>query len=97
MHWSAKDLANPNNSLVRFIDGRLYSILRDRAKMKPTYSLGDEFGLIEGAPKHQGPMSEAGLLAMLNGEAAEPVSLGDAMRIRADHRVRVKNQKAAGS
>jgi hypothetical protein len=94
-YWSAKDLTDPTNKLVRFRDGRLFSILPDRTKQKPTYTLGDEFGMIEGAPKHQGPMSEAGLLATLNGEGAKPVSHGDAMRIRADHRVKVKNEKAA--
>jgi hypothetical protein len=93
MLWTPKDLEDSGGvKLVRFIDGRLYSILRDRFKMKPTYTLGDEFGMIEGAPKHQGPLSEAVLLATLNGEGAESVSMGDAMRMRAEHRVKVKQK-----
>ena len=96
MHWSAKDLSDPSKTLVRFIDGRLYSILRDRSKMKPTYTLGDEFGMIDGMPKHRGPLSEASLLTTLNSEAAEPVTMGEAMRMRADHRVQSKLKQAAG-
>jgi hypothetical protein len=92
MYWSTKDVSDPNNTLVRFIDGRLYSILRDRTKQKPTYTLGDEFGLIEGKPAHHGPMSEGLTLAVLNAQGAEPISLGDAMRMRADHRVLCKNK-----
>jgi hypothetical protein len=95
MYWSAKDLSDPSKSLVRFIDGRLYSILPDRSK-KATYALGDEFGVIDGNPKHQGPLSEARLISILNGGGAEPVSLGDAMRMRADYRVHSKLKQAAG-
>lgn len=95
MHWAAKDLSDPSKTLVRLVDGRLYSILRDRSKMKPTYTLGDEFGMIEGLPKHQGPLSEARLLAALNSEGAVPVSMGDAMRMRAEHRAQVKNKASA--
>lgn len=95
MHWITKDLAEDGVKLVRFIDGRLFSILRDKNKNTPTYSLGDEFGLIEGNPQHEGPLTEGLLLTILNTEAAEPVSLGDAQRIRADYRVTVKQRAAS--
>lgn len=93
MFWTPKNLEDDGNvKLVRFLDGRLFSILRDRTKAKPTYTLGDEFGIIEGKPQHRGPISEASLLLALNSDGAVPVSLGDAQRMRADHRVKVKQQ-----
>ncbi|HVZ17224.1 MAG TPA: hypothetical protein VG897_08915 [Terriglobales bacterium] len=93
MHWTSKDLEDRSGvRLVRFIDGRLFSVLPDRSKRNLTYTLGDEFGIIEGKPQHQGPLSEARLLSILNSEAAKPISLGDAQRVRAEHRVKVKQQ-----
>jgi hypothetical protein len=92
MHWTKKDIKNDDVQLVQFFDGRLFSILRDRNKREPTYSLGDEFGLIEENPQHQGPYSEECLLSVLTSQGAMPVSVSDAQRIRADHRVRVKQR-----
>lgn len=92
MFWTPKDLEDTGVKLVRFRDGGLFSILRDRTKMSPTYTLGDEFGMIEGAPQHKGPLSERLLLTILNEEGAKPISLGDAQQARADHRVKVKQQ-----
>lgn len=95
MHWTAKELKDDGSvKLVRFVDGRLFSILRDRTKKSPTYTLGDELGMIEGSPMHQGPLSEGLLLAILNAGGAKVVSLGDAQRIRADHRVTVRGARA---
>ena len=91
MHiWTTKDLEDTGVKLVRFADGGLFSILRDRTKKNPTFTLGDEFGLIDGNPKHQGPLSETLTLLILRSEGAKPISLGDAQQLRADHRVKVK-------
>ena len=95
MYWTRKDLENSGVRLVRFIDGRLFSILRDKTKKNPTYTLGDEFGLIEGKPQHQGPLSEAHVISILNAEGAKPISLGDAQQVRADHRVKIKRKVQA--
>ncbi len=91
MLWTSKELADDTDiKLVRTLDGRLYTILPDRMKKIPTYVLSDEFGVIEGKPQHRGPLSEAHLLSILNGDGATPITLGDAQRARADHRARVK-------
>lgn len=91
MFWTPKEISDDAGvKLVRMLDGRLYSILRDRGKKVPIYTLGDEFGLIEGKPQHRGPLSEALLLSILNNDGAKPISLGDAQQIRADHRVKTK-------
>jgi len=95
MFWTPKDLQGGGLNLVRFRDGGLYSILRDRTKKNPTYTLGDELGMIEGNPKHQGPLSEHLLLIMLNDAGATPISLGDAQQVRADYRVKVKQANSA--
>jgi hypothetical protein len=92
MFWTLKDLEDSSGKLVRFNDGGLFSILRDRTKKNPTYTLGDELGMIEGAPNHQGPLSERLLLAILNEGRAKFISLGDAQQVRADHRVKMKQR-----
>lgn len=91
MHWTPKELEDDGSvKLVRFVDGRLFSILRDRTKKNPTYTLGDELGMIERSPKHQGPLSERLLLTILNEEGARPISLGDAQQMRANHRAMMR-------
>lgn len=93
MHtWFARELNADIIQRVVFGDGRLFTILRDPMKRTPTYSLADTLGEIEGNPRHQGPMSEELLLAVLNSEGAKPISAGDAARIRADHRMSIKNR-----
>lgn len=97
MHnWTPRDLEGNGLKLVRVGDGGLFSILRDRTKKNPTYTLGDELGLIEGSPKHQGPLSEGLLLAILNSEGAKPISLGDAQQVRAEYRVKVRQGPGNG-
>ena len=97
MYWTAKGLEDTGDvKLVRFADGRLFSILPDRNKKPPKYTLFDELGVIEGSPQHQGPMSQDLLTSILNSSGATPISLGDAKLVRADHRAKVRQKEPGG-
>ena len=94
MLWTPKELEeNEKVNLVRFRDGRLFSILPTRDRKGVRYTLGDEFGTIEGNPQHRGPLNEIVLLSILNNEGATRNSLGDAQQMRANHRVKVTQER----